>query len=56
MVEGHVRLIDFDLCVTATEEAMMEELNRVSIELEDDSGRGAPRDEGDFEGQCSIGI
>jgi hypothetical protein len=26
----------------------MEELNRVSIELVDDSGRGAPRDRGDL--------
>lgn len=49
MVEGDARLIDFDLCVTATEEAMMGELNRVSTELEDDSGRGAPRDRGEFE-------
>jgi RIO-like serine/threonine protein kinase len=56
MVEGYARLVDFDLCVAATEEARMKELNRVCIALVDDSRRGAPRDGGDFEGQCSIGI
>ena len=40
MVEGHARLIGFDMCVTATKEAMMEELSRVSMELVDESGRG----------------
>jgi hypothetical protein len=36
MVEGDARLIDFDMCVTATEEAMLGKLDRVPIELEDD--------------------
>jgi hypothetical protein len=49
MVEGDARLIDFDMCVTATEEAMTGELDRVPIELEDNSGRGAPCVRGEVE-------